>query len=675
MNAQPGEAPHLGPNDGMAWPLLDTLWSSPMAMALVDRQLRVVTANAAFGQVMERSPGELPGERIESALGGAAPGPVRDLQRVLETGETPTGIPAEISGGAAPRHLVLSYLPVRTGAGEVHAVVLLARDITARQATEEAVRASQAEAERAVQALIRLQTVSGDLGTAVTPAEVARVVMEEGVGLLDATAGSISRSIGVDELEVLGAFGYPVQLPVRWRRYDAELGAPLSEAFRTGRPVFLSSPEAYARRYRHLASAARAFPRGASVALPLAVESRITGVLGIDFAEPVEFDAADRSVMLALAHQSAQALDRARLYEEEAALRTRAEHSAALLDTIFSSVPIGLAFVDWELRFVHVNAAWLRICGNEQGTCVGKTAAEVFEARGDATRVRRLRLVLERGEPVTEIESASGVDPEIGIARTWLESWYPVVAGGQTIGIGLVAREITEEKRAEAFRRNILGIVGHDLRNPLSAISGFARLLESRGGLDPHQLRMVSRIHASVARIDRIVRDLLDLTRTQAGGAIPARPQAARVDEIAVAVADEASGAFPGRDISVHGRGDPVVEWDPDRISQALSNLVVNALKYGDPSRPVNIEWQGYDDIVVRVHNWGPPIPPEVRGHLFEPFRQGREPGARLGGLGLGLYIAREVARAHGGTIDVVSSAEEGTAFTLRLPRQAVPAF
>jgi PAS domain S-box-containing protein len=674
MNAQPGDAPGLVPHDGMAWPLLDTLWSSPMAMALVDPQLRVVTVNAAFGRMMERSPEELSSKEVEGALGGAAPGPVRELHHVLETGEASTNVPAQLPGRAAERHLVLSYLPVRGGDGEVLAVVLVARDVTARLAAEEAVRTSQAEAERAYQALIRLQTVSADLGTAVTPAEVARVVMEEGVGLLDASAGSISRSVGPDELEVLGAFGYPTLLPVRWRRYDVELGAPLAEAYRTGDPVFLTSPEAYARRYPHLTSAARAFPEGAAVALPLVVEGRVTGVLGIDFADAVEFDAADRSVMLALANQSAQALDRARLYEEEAALRTRAEHSAALLDTIFSSVPIGLAFVDWELRFVHVNAAWLRICGTEQGACVGKTVAEVFAARGDVTREKRLRLVLERGEPVTEVESASEVDPEIGVARTWLESWYPVVAGGQTIGIGLVAREITEERRAEAFRRNILGIVGHDVRNPLSAISGFARLLESRGGLDPQQLRMVSRIHASVERIDRIVRDLLDLTRTQAGGAIPARPQVVRVDEIAVGVADEASGAYPGRDINVHGRGDPVVQWDPDRISQALSNLVVNALKYGDPSRPVNVEWQGYDDVAVRVHNWGPPIPREVRAHIFEPFRQGPEPATRKSGLGLGLYIAREVVRAHGGTIDVESSADEGTAFTVHLPRQAIPA-
>ena len=107
-------------------------------------------------------------------------------------------------------------------------------------------------------------------------------------------------------------------------------------------------------------------------------------------------------------------------------------------------------------------------------------------------------------------------------------------------------------------------------------------------------------------------------------------------------------------------------------MSQALANLVGNALKHGASGEPVTVEWDGTGDPVsIRVHNFGAPIPAAVRAHLFEPFRQGAETGRRASGVGLGLFIAHEIARAHGGTLEVLSNETEGTAFTLRLPREA----
>jgi PAS domain S-box-containing protein len=393
----------------------------------------------------------------------------------------------------------------------------------------------------------------------------------------------------------------------------------------------------------------------------------------MDYDRPRRFDAPDRSVILAIAHQVAEALERARLYEQQQALRAQAERAAALLDTMFSSVPIGLAFVDWDLRFVHVNSAWGRLHGKIPSACVGKLVSDALPGEEGASRVGRWRRVLATGEPALDLEEHRFIPEDPALTRTWLESCFPVVAGGDAIGLAIVAREITSARRAEEFRRNLLGIVGHDLRNPLSAISGFAHVLRRAGGLDERQLRTVARIDECAQKATRIAHDLVDLTRAESARGIRIEPRAARIDELCSAVVAEAESALAGPQARVTGRGDPAVRCDPERVSQALANLVVNALKHGAPGAPVTVEWDGTAEgtIAVRVHNFGTPIPASVRTHLFEPFRQGAETGARASGIGLGLFITHEIARAHGGSIEVRSTEEEGTTFTLRLPRDA----
>jgi signal transduction histidine kinase len=322
---------------------------------------------------------------------------------------------------------------------------------------------------------------------------------------------------------------------------------------------------------------------------------------------------------------------------------------------------------------VHANAAWARLYGTAPEACVGRTIAELLPEKG-AARESAWRRVLTTGDPMIEVELSGPVASDPGAERAWLESWYPVMAGGQTIGLGLVARDITELKRADAFRRSVLGVVGHDLRNPLSAILGYARLLARGENLDERQRAMLARIEASTSKAARIVGDLLDVTRLESTRAMPIDLRAARLDELCAAVVEEVAAVHGQREIRIEGHGEPVLECDPDRLGQLLSNLVVNALRYGAADRPVTVEWTARSEaITLVVHNWGAPIPPALREHIFEPFRRGAQPSARgpSGGLGLGLYIASEIARAHSGEIACTSSEAEGTAFTVRLPRGA----
>lgn len=663
--------------DGRSAGLLDALWDAPIGIAVVDRLLRWVRLNPTFARMVGEPVEQHLGRRVDEVVGAAGLVPVADLRRTLASGEPTPG--RALSGEWPPasgdvRYWVTSCHPVRGQADDVVAVALVAVDVTERQRQEDAHQRAHLDEEGALQALIRLQAITAALAGAATPADVARVVLEEGVGLVDASAGSISRAVAAGELEVLDACGYPDATLAAWRSRREPLPAPLLEALRTRAPVWIECAAPAARRPLDGPSALAARPAGASAAVPLLRDGAPIGVLGLEFAEAAHFEPTDRSLIQALAQECAHALERARLYEEQALLRASAEKTSALLDTLFSSIPIGLAFADLSLRLVHVNAAWARLYATTPEACAGVTIGDLLPERA-AERERAWRRVLASGEPVIDVEVRGPDASDPRLTRTWLESWYPVVAGTQTVGLGLVARDVTELKRADAFRRNVLGVVGHDLRNPLSAILGNARLLARSGELDERQRGLLSRIEASTAKAARIVGDLMDLTRLEAARTMPVEIRATRVDALCTAAVEEAAAAHAGRDIRVAGEGDPAVDWDPDRVGQLLSNVVVNALRHGAADRPVSIAWAADGDTVtIRVHNWGAPIPQELRAHLFEPFRRGAQPSGRAatGGLGLGLYIAHEIARAHGGEISFTSTDAEGTAFTVRLPRRAV---
>jgi signal transduction histidine kinase len=227
--------------------------------------------------------------------------------------------------------------------------------------------------------------------------------------------------------------------------------------------------------------------------------------------------------------------------------------------------------------------------------------------------------------------------------------------------------DLAERRRAIDF---VLGVVGHDLRNPLGAVHMSAALLHKKGDLAGWQARAVERMRSSAGRMTRIIADLLSYTRTRLGTGLPIHRRPARLDEIARRAVDELAAVNPGRTITVDVRGDPLGEWDPDRLEQVVSNLVSNALEHGDPAEPVVVELdEDAGRALLRVRNRGPAVPPEVLAHLFEPFSRPPEEKSRTGsGLGLGLYIAREIVSAgHGGEISVRTGDE--TVIEVRLPR------
>ncbi|HEY6221271.1 MAG TPA: HAMP domain-containing sensor histidine kinase, partial [Candidatus Eisenbacteria bacterium] len=217
-------------------------------------------------------------------------------------------------------------------------------------------------------------------------------------------------------------------------------------------------------------------------------------------------------------------------------------------------------------------------------------------------------------------------------------------------------------------REQFLAVLGHDLRNPLSAIVMSAARMSGEGDKGA---KVAARILSSAERMRRMVNDLLDLTRTRLGPGIPIVPQRMDLAAACEEVLAEFQASHPDRCLELHCEGDLRGDWDPDRLAQVLSNLVGNALQHGKRGRPITVVARADAvAVLVEVHNEGSPIPRAALANIFEPMvRHARgDRDSASTSLGLGLHIARELVLAHGGSVSVASTARDGTTFSVRLP-------
>jgi signal transduction histidine kinase len=229
---------------------------------------------------------------------------------------------------------------------------------------------------------------------------------------------------------------------------------------------------------------------------------------------------------------------------------------------------------------------------------------------------------------------------------------------------------IADLSRTVRFSEMFVGILGHDLRNPLSAITTASTHLLRRVG-DEKIVRTVGRIVSSSQRMSRMIDQLLDFTHLRLGQGLPLTAQRTDLEEVCRLALEELALPEGGTRVDLQVCGDTVGYWDVDRLGQLASNLIANALRHGTADRPVTVEVDGSDEDRVRleVANHGM-VRPEILSVLFEPFRSTADrKEAHSSGLGLGLYISRHIVLAHGGSIDVKSSQHEGTRFAVVVPR------
>lgn len=227
---------------------------------------------------------------------------------------------------------------------------------------------------------------------------------------------------------------------------------------------------------------------------------------------------------------------------------------------------------------------------------------------------------------------------------------------------------LRSERAANELRDQFIAILGHDLRNPLQAISASGELLE-RQLSDPKLSKIASRIRASVRRMSSLIDDVLDFARARLGGGIGVEINVTdQVNASLSAVVRELQDGQPDRQIVADLRVDRPVPCDLGRVQQIASNLIGNALAHGSPTSPVKVSaGTDADDFILEVWNAGDPIPEDSIDNIFEPFWR-HSTGGNREGLGLGLHICSQIVRAHDGTLSVASTRDGGTSFTVRMP-------
>lgn len=228
-------------------------------------------------------------------------------------------------------------------------------------------------------------------------------------------------------------------------------------------------------------------------------------------------------------------------------------------------------------------------------------------------------------------------------------------------------------KAVESTRKTVLAVLGHDLRSPLGAALMGADLLRKSRRLEDKEKTIASQVAISVQRANQMVTDLLDLARVNLGTGIPVHCAETELREVCRGIVAEVSLAHPHVNIASNAPTSVRGQFDPARIAQVFANLINNAVRHGDAERPININLTSEDGTAsFSVQNYGAPISPEALPFLFSPegrySRYSNDSTGAAAGLGLGLFIASEIVRSHGGTIAVKSTLEQGTTFSVVMP-------
>lgn len=369
-------------------------------------------------------------------------------------------------------------------------------------------------------------------------------------------------------------------------------------------------------------------------------------------------------------------------------LITLARTSQAQLRIVIDALPFLISFVTHDERYGLVNQAYEEWFGVAKEAVIGRRLVDVV---GDAAYARLRPQVLRglAGERFTFEQH--GVPYPRG-KRDIRATFVPQrEADGRVTGYVALLEDISWRLRLEAereamaherssvlaeqaaFERQLIGIVSHDLRNPLNVIGLGAQALLASGELTPVAEKQVVRVSNAAERANRLVEDLLDFTQARHGGGLAIDPEACDLGVLVPSVIEDVLASYPGRRIELLQTGRAVGMWDADRIAQVVQNLVTNAVKYSPPDSTVTVSvGEDANAVVMSIHNVGVAIPADKLPILFEPYeRAGAHASPASRSVGLGLHIVKLIVEAHGGTVGVTSTQSAGTTFHVSLPRKA----
>ena len=343
------------------------------------------------------------------------------------------------------------------------------------------------------------------------------------------------------------------------------------------------------------------------------------------------------------------------------------------------TVPVGSSMDTAELRD-HAKQILQAVCKDivqsqteDEQALKSKGLAEPLNAKETAAQTHAL-LRARHGFDINQMASEYRA-LRASVLRLWADACAPghpdlqqTIRFNEAIDQALGESILFFSAEVDRARNLLLGILGHDMRSPLQAIQMTAFHLNSlNAGNDVTSA--AGRLIRSGGRMKALLDDLTDFNRTQFGLGIDVKASPIDLQEVFQDELEELRAAHPGRQVDLEVEGDVKGAWDALRLQQLLGNLVVNALRYGARERPIIVKLSGEEsEVIVRVENEGEKIPPSTLANIFDPLRRGTDAPPEEGSLGLGLYICREVALAHGGSV-VAESNDRHTAFTVRLPR------
>jgi PAS domain S-box-containing protein len=599
------------------------------------------------------------------------------------------------------KHVLISSNVLWKDGNFVHTRCFM-RDVTDKVLAEET---RQAQLQR----MERLNKITAAIADAVTAEQVYAAVVEQVGAALESSSAALWL-VRDDNACLVRATGYsePARRAVESMPLERAGAFPIVDSVRDGQPRWLMSQEDLVRDYPHLTDIATQNRSYRIACLPIAARGRTVGALGFTFDDPRPIDADEKNVLLLVARYVGQALERLRLLEGEQDSRRRAEllyrlaaaaNNAGQAEDVFEAA---LTAIEGALNTARASILVFDADGVMRFRAwhgLSASYRRAVDGHSPWSRDSQNPQPIGSGDVETDPAMASYL-PLFRSEGIRALAFIPLVAGGRLIGKFMVyydrphevrtqdidlaqaianhvaaaisrAADTAELQQTVRFNEMFTGILAHDLRNPLGAIITTARLVLNRNESE-RNVRPLTRIINSGERMTRMIDQLLDFTRIRLQGDMPVVPESLDLRIVVQQVMDELEDANPGSTLRLDASGDTRGIWDGDRLSQVFSNLVANALQHGDRQHGIELVIDGRSSkaVAVTVHNQGT-IPAEQIPNLFEPLAGAQDRLTKSSGLGLGLYITRELVKAHGGRIEVRSDEVGGTTFTVSLPRSA----
>ena len=576
-------------------------------------------------------------------------------------------------------------------------------DISERKQAEAAAQAAHRAAERAAARTMRLQTITAALSEALTPIQVAEVMVEQGLAALEASAGVVVMvSEDGEALELLRAVGIPDDVIAAYRRFPLDTPLPVADAIRTGELLLLPSELQPDGGYAHLADIRAKLNARASASIPLLVKGRALGALALSFTTPREFSDDDRKFMLTLARQCAQALERARLYEAEQNARLQAEAAQRRFAFLAEAAATLAASPDYRQALASLAelaasqlADWCIIDMLDDNRAVQRLGL----AHRDPDRLEFLRDLDRRFHTFDSPECSHNQALRAGsasVAPTVTEDMLrdiaqeeehlvllraigvhssmsvPIATHGRILGaitftisdpercygpddLALaedLARRVAlavdlaqlyqEAREANRLKDEFLATVSHELRTPLNAMTGWIHLLRSGKLDDKTTERALETLQRNAKSQSQLINDILDVSRIITGK-LQLEVRAIDLAPIIHAAVEVVRPAAEAKGIRLRYRIAPGVSQvmaDPGRLQQVVWNLLSNAIKFTPDGGEVEVEARRRRGYVdIAVSDTGQGIAPGFLPHAFERFRQADSSTTRAHG-GLGLGLA-----------------------------------